>query len=242
MSDSVSSAGFNGFTVMEKGTPLDLCRKQFEKIEDAFLGRIRRRFEPVQKVMSYYKCAIMEVETKFKVLNEEFSFEHERNPIETIKTRLKTPESIFKKVRKLGLPPKLESIEQNINDIAGIRVICPFIDDIYFLVECFVKQDDITLLEKKDYIANPKENGYRSIHLIVAIPIFLHNEKKLMKVEVQLRTIAMDFWANLEHRLRYKKDIDKKTAEKISADLSECAKTSAMLDKKMQEIRAGIEK
>jgi putative GTP pyrophosphokinase len=126
--------------------------------------------------------------------------------------------------------------------VAGIRVICPFIDDIYVLTDCLVNQDDVTLLEKRDYIAHPKENGYRGIHLIITIPIYLHNEKKLMKVEIQLRTIAMDFWANLEHRLRYKKDLNEETARKISGELSECAETSAMLDLKMQNIRNNIEK
>jgi putative GTP pyrophosphokinase len=221
---------------------MGVFKQNIEKIEDTLVNLFQKQAEPGRKLMSYYRCALMAVETKFNILNEEFSLVHERNPIETIKTRIKTLDSIRKKLRKKGFPLNFESIEKNINDVAGIRVICPFIDDIYVLTDCLVNQDDVTLLEKRDYIAHPKENGYRGIHLIIAIPIYLHNEKKLMKVEIQLRTIAMDFWANLEHRLRYKKDLNEETARKISGELSECAETSAMLDLKMQNIRNNIEK
>ena len=160
------------------------------------------------KLMSYYKCAIMEIETKFRVLDEQFSLRYDDNPIETIKSRLKSPESIMKKVQKKGLKMTTDDIEKNITDIAGIRVICSFKEDIYKLAKCLLQQDDITLIEKKDYIKNPKESGYRSLHLIVEVPIFLEDEKRAMKVEVQFRTIAMDFWASLEHKMRYKKDVD----------------------------------
>ncbi|MDR1904802.1 MAG: GTP pyrophosphokinase family protein [Treponema sp.] len=194
---------------------LDYFKNQIQKLEDKFFGDFQKRVEPAQRLMSYYRCALMEVETKFKVLNEELSFLHERNPIDNIRTRVKDFESIRKKLRQRRFPLTLDSIEQNLHDVAGIRVICPFVDDIYVLADCFLRQDDITLLEKKDYIARPKENGYRSLHLIIEIPIFLHNEKRNMKVEVQLRTIAMDFWANLEHRLRYKKDISAEAAKKL---------------------------
>jgi putative GTP pyrophosphokinase len=220
---------------------LDSLRKNLQNLENGFLGKIHEKIEPVQRLMSYYRCALMEVETKFRVLNEEFSFLHERNPIDSIKTRIKDFESIGKKLRQRRLPITIDSVEKNIHDVAGVRVICPFIDDIYMLADCLLRQDDITLLERKDYIARPKETGYRSLHLIIEIPIFLHDEKRYMKVEIQLRTIAMDFWANLEHRLRYKKDIDEKTAKKISAELIECAETSAMLDLRMKNIRDGIE-
>ena len=134
-----------------------------------------------------------------------------------------------------------ESIQKNLKDVAGIRVICSFIDDIYMLADCLVHQGDITLLEEKDYIKHPKENGYRSLHLIVEIPIFLQQEKKSMKVEVQLRTIAMEFWANLEHRLRYKKNLEENVSRSTSKELQECAQVSAMLDTKMQSIRDIIE-
>jgi len=224
---------------------LDFLKKQFEKFEDRFFGRIDKRIEPFQKFLSYYRCALMQIETKFNVLNEEFTFLHERNPIDTIKTRIKDFKSIRKKLRKLQIPINaisVQSIENNIHDIAGIRVICPFVDDIYMLADCLIKQDDIKLLEKRDYIDKPKENGYRSLHLIIEIPIFLQNEKRLVKVEIQLRTIAMEFWANLEHRLRYKKNIDEKIMNEISKELSECAEISAMLDVRMKNVHYLIDK
>lgn len=199
-------------------------------------------YEKLQKLMSSYRCAILEVETKFRVLDEQFSLRHEHNPIDSIKSRLKSPESIIEKLQRRNLPMTVDSIEENLNDVAGVRIICSFIEDIYMLANCLVQQDDITLLVEKDYIKNPKENGYRSLHLIVEVPIFLQDEKKSMKVEVQLRTIAMEFWANLEHRMRYKKNLAPELLEQTARELSECAQASAMLDLKMQSIRDTIEK
>ncbi len=194
---------------------------------------------PYRQLMSYYQCAIMEVETKFNVLNEEMSLEYDRNPIETIKSRLKSVESIVDKLNRKRLPLTVENIEQNLTDIAGIRVICSFQSDIYMLADAFLKQDDITLLEKKDYIQNPKPNGYRSLHLIVGIPIFLHDQKKMMKVEVQLRTISMDWWASLEHKICYKKDIAR--YEEIRRELSSCAELAAGLDMRMEQIQRRVD-
>lgn len=188
--------------------------------------------------MSYYRCAMKEVETKFNVLDEELSLEYDRNPIESIKTRLKSPESITEKLSKKGILPTVENIEQQVNDIAGVRVICSFPSDIYMLSEAFLKQDDVRLIQKKDYIANPKPNGYRSLHLIVEIPIFLHDKKKLMKVEVQFRTISMDWWASLEHKISYKKDLD--SDEEIRKELLECAEMGALLDGKMESIHKKV--
>ncbi|MFI3169920.1 MAG: GTP pyrophosphokinase family protein [Faecalibacterium sp.] len=193
-------------------------------------------------LMSRYRCAMMEMETKFKVLNEEFSLRYDRNPIEGIKTRLKRPAEIHNKMLRKGFPLTLEAVEQDLNDIAGVRVICAFAEDIYLLASCLLQQDDIVLLAWKDYIDKPKPNGYRSLHLIIEIPIFLHNEKRAMKVEVQLRTIAMDFWASLEHKLRYKKDLSPEMLAILEADLHDCAQTSAALDAKMQDIRNRIQK
>ena len=187
-------------------------------------------------LMAYYRCAIMEIETKFNVLNEEFSLRYDRNPINGIQTRLKSPESIREKMKRKGLPLKLDLIETNLMDIAGVRVICAFPDDVYMLEEALLKQDDITLIKRKDYIANPKENGYRSLHLIVAVPIFLAREKRIMYVEFQLRTIAMDSWASLEHQLRYKKDVE--FTEAMANELLYCAKLSAELDAKMDALQA----
>ncbi len=151
-------------------------------------------------------------------------------------------ESILKKVRRKNIPLTLESIEQNIRDIAGVRVVCSFQDDIYLLADCLLNQDDITLIEIKDYIKNPKPGGYRSLHLIVEVPIFLQSEKKQMKVEVQLRTIAMDFWASLEHKLRYKKNIPPEEASLLAKELIECAEISSSLDMRMEKIRNRITK
>ena len=220
----------------------DMVQAQISEFLDGDLMQsFRENMAPVRSLMDCYRCAMMEVETKFKVLNEQFSLEHDRNRIESIKTRLKSMDSILEKLHRRGLPVTLASLEENLNDVAGVRVICSFVDDIYVLVDCLLRQDDITLLQVKDYIKHPKANGYRSLHLIISVPIFLQEETKRMKVEVQLRTIAMDFWASLEHQMRYKKDIDPAGAAKLAADLGECADISAMLDQRMQDIKNHIE-
>ncbi len=202
-----------------------------------FVSFVKTSTIPFQTLISYYRCAIMEVETKFRVLNEQFSLGYDRNPIESIKSRVKSMESLYKKLMKKGLPMTVEAIEENIWDIAGIRVICSFQDEIYMLADCLLKQDDVKLIEMKDYIKNPKPNGYRSLHLIIEIPIYLHNEKRNMKVEVQLRTIAMDFWASLEHKLRYKKDLSPEQLAILSSELESCARISYDLDVRMQNVR-----
>ncbi|WP_410482287.1 GTP pyrophosphokinase family protein [Ruminococcus bromii] len=192
-----------------------------------------------KELMAYYRCAMMEVETKFRVLSENLSLEDDRNPIEAIKTRMKSPESIANKLRSRNLPLTIESIEENLNDVAGVRVICGFPGDIYRLAEAFLRQDDVTLIEKKDYIENPKRNGYRSLHLIVTVPIYLHDEKRLMRVEVQFRTIAMDWWASLEHQIRYKKEV---TVTKDDArELRDCAEQAALLDYRMEQLYKNIQ-
>ena len=206
-------------------------------MSDEFLDFVNKNMKPIEKQMSYYQCAIMEVETKFKVLNEQYSLEYDRNPIEGIKTRVKSYDSILRKIRRKNIPMTLKGIEENIRDIAGVRVICSFPDDIYELAESFLRQDDITLIEKKDYIKNPKPGGYRSLHLIVSVPIFLQDGKRNMTVEVQLRTIAMDFWASLEHKLRYKKDIPADKAKYLEDEMLACAQISADLDMRMQNVR-----
>ena len=204
------------------------------------LDKIEDNMMPLKRLMAYYRCAIMEVETKFNVLNEEFSLEYDRNPIETIKTRLKSTESIIKKLVRRNFPLTVDSIEANLNDIAGVRVVCSFLEDIYLLADCLLQQDDVKLIQVKDYIKNPKPNGYRSLHLIIEIPIFLKDEKKDMRVEVQLRTIAMDFWASLDHKLSYKKDIPEEEAKLLRQELLECAQISADLDVRMGEIKNRI--
>ena len=213
------------------------CFVRNSLMSDEFLDFVNKNMKPIEKQMSYYQCAIMEVETKFKVLNEQYSLEYDRNPIEDIKSRVKSMESLIKKIRKKDIPLTLSSIEENIHDIAGVRVICSFLDDIYMLADCLLSQDDITLLEKKDYIKNPKPSGYRSLHLIVQVPIFLQDTKKLVYVEVQFRTIAMDFWASLEHKMRYKKNIPENHVKYLQDELYDCARQSAELDNRMQNIR-----
>lgn len=207
-----------------------IIRIQAEKLKEA---------EPFNRLMMEYRFAIMEIETRLKVLNEEFSREYKRNPFESIKSRLKSPESIYEKLERKGYPITVENIREHLTDVAGLRVICSFPDDIYRLADLVIRQDDILLLRKKDYIQNPKDNGYRSLHLILSVPIFLSNEKKYMKAEVQFRTIAMDFWASLEHKLKYKKDVN--NAEEIVAQLKVCADSIEMLDHRMQDLRNKID-
>lgn len=211
-----------------------------EALEDRAFEVLREKSRPYITLMSYYRCAILEIETKFKVLNEEYSLTYNRNPISTIKTRLKSLDSIKGKLRKKDLPLSVESIEENLSDVAGVRVTCMTPEDVYALADALLKQDDVHLVKMKDYIKNPKENGYRSLHLIIETPIFLSNEKKMMRVEIQLRTIAMDCWASLEHQLRYKSGSD--DSEDMSAELYECARLSAELDMRMGRLRSKADK
>lgn len=228
------------------------CKNQLEETVEEQAQALKRQYQIIQMqaeklkeakpfnlLMMEFRSAIVEVETKLKVLNEEFSLEYNRNPFESIKSRLKSPESIYEKLERKGFPVTVESIRENLADVAGIRVICSFPDDIYRLAELFCQQDDIILIRKKDYIKNPKPNGYRSLHLILNVPIFLSSGKKYMKTEVQFRTIAMDFWASLEHKLKYKKDVT--DTDEIVAQLKNCADSIEKLDYQMQEIRDKID-
>ena len=181
-----------------------------------------------QRMMMMYSCAIKEVKTKLQVLNDEFSITKNRNPIEFIKTRIKQPDSISLKLKKKRLPTTLESVRENLNDVAGVRVICSFIDDIYKVADMFTAQDDVKLIKTKDYIKKPKMNGYRSLHLIVEVPVFFSDHKE----------IAMDFWASLEHQVKYKKDV--KDAEHIVYELRACADVINRTDFHMQSIRDSI--
>lgn len=199
---------------------------------------IEKMAEEMSTLMVYYRCAIMEVETKLKVLNEEFSLKHDRNPINSIKSRLKSFSSIREKLQREGIMATPDQIEKNLNDIAGVRVICSFLDDVYDIAEALLKQDDIRIIRVKDYIKNPKPNGYRSLHLIIEIPIFLQHEKHMVKVEIQLRTIAQDFWASLEHQMRYKKNFE--FTEDMGKELFECATMSASLDERMEKINKTV--
>lgn len=198
-----------------------------------------KQAKPFMELMMYNRCAIREIETKLRVLDEEFSVLADRNPIQTIKSRIKKPISIIEKLQRRGYEVTVENMREHLTDIAGVRVICSFVEDIYKLSELLLSQDDIILVEVKDYIKNPKPNGYRSLHLILDVPIFLSHEKRYMRVEVQFRTIAMDFWASLEHQLKYKKKIE--NPEQIARELKYCADVITEVDMRMQDIRYMID-
>ena len=191
-------------------------------------------------IIFLYNSALKEVRTKVEILNDEFQQVHQYNPIEYIKSRIKTPESIVKKLKRYGYESSIDNMVNYVNDIAGIRIVCSFTSDIYKLAEMIGKQNDLTVISIKDYIKNPKPNGYRSYHMIIEIPVFFSDSKKPIRVEVQIRTIAMDFWASLDHQLKYKKSFVDLNGE-ISSELKQCADVIAQTDNKMLEIRKRIE-
>lgn len=201
---------------------------------------VMERLMKFNRLVMKYRSAIREVTTKLEVLNDELSLIYgSRNPIETIQSRIKKPLSIAQKLKRLNKDVTVENVETSLNDVAGIRVICPFIEDIYNVAEMLAVQDDIRVVNIKDYIKSPKPNGYRSYHMIVEVPVFFSKCKELMRVEVQIRTVAMDFWASLEHQINYKKEIPEQQA--IINDLKECADIIAKTDQKMQDLRHRID-
>lgn len=216
-----------------------IARRMMSFADEQTVEWANRKMKELLSLMTQFKCAMMEIETRFNLLNEEYVLEFGRAPINGIKTRLKTLQSIKEKVERRGYSLSADSIRENIHDIAGVRVICSYPDDVYALADALLSQDDITLIRKKDYIRNPKPNGYRSLHMIVSIPIYLAHEKKQVKVEIQLRTIAMDCWASLEHHLWYKNDAE--LTDTIADELYECARLSADLDNRMEALRKSVE-
>lgn len=186
-----------------------------------------------------YKFALDEIDTKLTILNEEFQFVHQHNPIEHIKSRIKSPESIKQKLERKGLQVTVENVHEHIHDIAGVRVMCSFVSDIYKIYEILRKQDDIRVLQVKDYIQSPKPNGYQSLHLIAQVPVFLSDRTEHVKVEIQIRTVAMDFWASLEHKIYYK--FDKTVPAHLTDQLKEAAETVKYLDEKMKRIKDEME-
>lgn len=212
-----------------------IARAMGEEDESAAVIEMLRDF---RWNMTLYHCAIREVQTKFEVLDEELSISRARNPIDRIESRVKSPESIAGKLRRNNLGFSIKSMRENLNDIAGIRIICQYIDDIYTVANMLCKQDDITVVKVKDYIKDPKPNGYRSYHMVVEVPVFFSEQKHFVRVEVQFRTIAMDFWASLEHDIKYKKEIP--DPELLAADLKECADIAYSLDVRMQSLRDKI--
>lgn len=241
---------------MEENALISLDGLNDEYVEKMFLGEVEPpifasgvsltqveqivdRMVEYKRLRMMYSCALKEIRTKFDVLNTEFSVRYQRNPINFITMRVKSTHSIFEKMHRLKQPLTMQNLEENISDIAGLRVICSYVDDIYLLAQALIAQDDIRLIREKDYISNPKPNGYRSLHLIVSVPVFFTDQKKDMKVEVQIRTIAMDFWASLEHEMKYKKDVSNQ--QEIADQLQKCANVIAETDMTMYDIRRQIE-
>lgn len=204
------------------------------KIPQEFLSQAKS----FRQMMLYYECAVQEITTKIEILDKEMGLLRPRNPISSIKSRIKSPESILKKLIDDEMEINVETIRTHLNDVAGVRVICSYIDDIYLLAELISKQDDIHIVKIKDFIKDPKPNGYRSYHMIVEIPVFVSTGKTFVRVEIQIRTIAMDFWASLEHEIRYKQDLE--GIEYISKSLKECAEDIADTDQRMMDIRNRI--
>ncbi len=189
-------------------------------------------------VIFLYNSALKEVGTKLEILNDEFQHVHQYNPIEYIKRRIKTPESIVKKLKRNGYEVSIDNMVNHVNDIAGIRIVCSFTSDIYRLAEMIGKQNDLTVVSIKDYIKHPKESGYKSFHMLVTVPIFLSDRVVDTKVEIQIRTMAMDFWASLEHKIYYK--FEGNAPEYISSDLKDCSEIVSMLDAKMLQLNEAI--
>ena len=187
-----------------------------------------------REMMQLYSAAVREVRTKVEILDEEFRTRYARNPIHHIDSRLKSPQSMMKKLKRKGLPQTLEAAEANLYDIAGVRIVCNYLDDIYHIADLLQRQRDVELVKRRDYIESPKESGYRSLHLVIRIPVFLSSHTELVPVEIQIRTIAMDFWASLEHQLRYKSNHE--TTQQLRRRLQHCAEASAALDREMQDI------
>lgn len=194
--------------------------------------------ESWETLIFLYNAALKEVSTKLEILNDEFVHIHKYNPIEYIKARIKSPESICKKLKRNGRDTSLENMVQYINDIAGIRIVCSFTTDIYRMAEMIGKQNDLTVISVKDYIKHPKDSGYKSYHMLVSVPIFLSDRVVDTKVEIQIRTIAMDFWASLEHKIYYK--FEGNAPDYISRDLKECSYIVSMMDAKMLQLNQAI--
>lgn len=200
---------------------------------------IEDKLSEIDEITMIYSCAIKEIRSKLEILDYEFKIKRKRNPIEYIKSRVKKPKSIMNKLYRKNLELSFTSARKNLNDIAGIRVTCSFVSDIYEIADMLKNQEDITLIEENDYIKNPKANGYRSLHMVLEIPVFFSDHIERVRVEVQIRTIAMDFWASLEHKLHYKKG--EKVPTYIKEELKQCAEVIAETDKKMQEIQRVVE-
>lgn len=218
------------------------ARKIFLTTQDIMFPteQMEERLAEFQEVFLLYRSVIKEVGTKLDILSDEFQASRKRNPIEYMKSRIKSLKSVLEKLERKNFPISLQSMKENLNDIAGMRVVCSFIDDIYAIADMLVQQNDITLIEKNDYIKNPKPSGYRSLHLVLEVPVFFSDHTEPVRIEVQIRTIAMDFWASLEHKLHYK-SVSEKVPKEITMELQQIAKDITATDVKMQEIRDVLE-
>lgn len=208
------------------------------RMDDINLTDLKTFRKNLSRFMLSYRFAIKEIETKINILKDEFKFIHEYNPIEHVSARIKSPQSILNKASKKGISPSLKEMKENIRDIAGIRITCSFIEDIYKVCDLIQSQHDIKVMEIKDYIKHPKPNGYQSLHLIVQVPIFMSDRVENVYVEIQIRTIAMDFWASLEHKIYYK--YNKKIPKHIGEGLKEAALQAGSLDRKMEQLNHEI--
>lgn len=206
-----------------------------QRMQNYFIGE---DVDSWKTVMLIYNSALKEVGTKLEILNDEFQHVHQYNPIEYIKSRIKSPESIVKKLKRGGHESTISNMTEFVNDIAGIRIVCSFVSDIYRLAEMIGRQNDLTVVSLKDYIKHPKQSGYKSYHMLVTVPIFLSDRVEDAKVEIQIRTIAMDFWASLEHKIYYK--FEGNAPDYISRDLRECSGLVSMLDAKMLTLNDAI--
>ncbi len=217
-------------------TPAPVSRRPLSLDDEVTItpNELRLVGDELQRFMLEYRFAMQEIETKLAILREEFVHMHEYNPIEHVSSRLKSPESLISKVERRGVAPTREAIRQEIQDIAGVRVTCSFIRDVYRLYDLLTKQDDITVVEVEDYIAQPKENGYKSLHAILSVPVYLSSGRVDVPVEVQFRTIAMDFWASLEHKIYYK--YQRQVPGQLLAELKNAAEIAAELDTRMQSL------
>jgi putative GTP pyrophosphokinase len=208
-------------------------------LDDVDHSRMAALLRDLARELMVYKFAIDELMTKLRILSEEFDFAHQHDPIEHITSRVKQPEAILDKLRRRGVTPSTDAIKENLDDVAGIRVVCPFVPDVYTVAGMLGRQDDVEIVKTKDYIAEPKPNGYRSLHLIVRIPVFLSDRVERVKVEIQMRTIAMDFWAAVEHKLFYK--YDGEAPDDFAAELHAAAATAADLDARMTSLHERIQ-
>ncbi len=205
-----------------------------------FRPKIENDVDSWKEVLLIYSSALKEIETKLEILNEEFKHVHQYNPIEHIKARLKTSESIVKKLKKYGYESTVQNMVEHINDMAGIRIICSFTSDIYCIADILSNQPDLKVLLVKDYIKSPKASGYKSYHMLIAVPVTLSDRMVEVKVEVQIRTVAMDFWATLEHKIRYK--FEGNAPEYITKQLEYCSRIVSDLDTKMEDLNNEIQK